>query len=369
MPITWRNVDAPSFTGVQQGLEAAGQSFQRALGTLGGMAEQQRDLNIQEQQKQRSDQTQAAIEALSAAAQDVESYDKLNFADTVKQFGDINREKAFKFYEGLEDDLYKDQKQKLEFNRLANQADKEEYLNSATTAITDAYAKGFSSEEIKKTILPNLAKGKYSSDVYGVFNRLDKERNSLTVQQQRQYDFLNQEADSNYANVVGSLDAEQQQVTQQYPVDDTLTPKQEVQSISETKSYMSKVAPKEGLVRWGTRGGGEGIYLHEVLDEDIKRATRKIKAQLPEDQRSGYELNPQAIQMAVEAMPISEDGEMDTSKLYDTILDYERRIRQNERNRTTRAALIADIVKRKQDAAKQHRDTLYSNMQSVKNLF
>ena len=58
MAITWKNIEAPDFRGAQFGLSEASKLIGGAIDTVGALANQQRQFNINEQQQQEGKQQQ-----------------------------------------------------------------------------------------------------------------------------------------------------------------------------------------------------------------------------------------------------------------------------------------------------------------------
>lgn len=80
MPITWRNVDAPSFRDSMLGVTQAGDSFSKALSSLGALAGQQTARNQGEIDQARTDATNQAI-ANIGGIQDYNTYRDTNVSD------------------------------------------------------------------------------------------------------------------------------------------------------------------------------------------------------------------------------------------------------------------------------------------------
>lgn len=411
MAITWRNIGSADFGTSVSAFNAAGNSFDKAISGLQGVAQEQRDMNIFGEQKERSENTQAAIEALKAAAPDMESYKALEFDKTVNPFGkNIDRAAVFKYYEQLDDDLMKNQRDAIglekdrvdlergkigiEGDKLANEAKRlgmkatkqgmahaarrmaredQQYkdsqdLNAATAQLTSYLAKGGNMEDAKEKLIPELLTNLSAAGVAS-FNQLasglDKSMQDMTVRQKEDLGYLNQATKLEYDNTIAGLNAEESSIMEQYPVDKGLTPVTEVKTLADTMAYATKVAPKAGYGRWGTHAGGEGIYLQERIQEVYDKANAQMKAA---DKIGNYELPVQAIQMAVESMPVSEDREMDTSLLMQRTLEYATRMRKSDLNAQKQRELRADISARRKKADEVYLDTIKSNPTSIRNL-
>ncbi|MGL4252882.1 MAG: hypothetical protein ACRCR2_02315 [Fusobacteriaceae bacterium] len=411
MAITWRNIGSADFGTSVSAFNTAGNSFDKAISSLQGIAQDQRDMNIFGEQKERGENTQAAIEALKAAAPDMESYKALEFDKTVNPFGqNIDRAAVFKYYEQLDDDLMKNQKDAIglekdrvdlergkigiEGDKLANEAKRlgmkatkqgmahaakrmaredQQYkdsqdLNAATAQLTSYLAKGGNMEDAKEKLIPDLLTNLSATGVAS-FNQLasnlDKSMQDMTVRQKEDLGYLNQATKLEYDNTIAKLNAEESTVMEQYPVDKGLTPINETKTLSDTMAYATKVAPPEGVFSLNTEGGSGGKKLQKRIQDVFDQVNERMKAA---DKIGNYELPVQAIQMAVESMPVTEGKEMDTSLLMQRTLEYATRMRKSELNAQKQAELRGDISRRRKEADERFLDTIKGNPEAIRNL-
>jgi len=383
MAITWRNIDAPNFSGAQQGIAAASNTFDKAVSGLADIGQRQQDIATANAATQSTNALTNLKSNILEGTQTSEQFDAFDFAGVAAQQQGLSakdKSAAFDYFAGREQDVLNQEAKELgmqsdklniksQQNALAKEAkqlDKDRYLESAQLRITGMLQDGMTMEQIKSSMGDELAKGKYATDVYSYMDKVDKARSGLTFQQQKQADHLNLVAKTNYESGIADLDMRAKNLDQLYPVDQKLTPTMEVKSLSDTLRYAATNAPEQGWYpSWDSRAGAEGEELRDYINEDIEDVTESMQTLLKDPK---YTIPPQAIQLAVEAMGIDDSKEMNTDTLKLTILDYAKRMRQNDVNIKKKMEANTKIRDDKKALTKTYQDTSFNIYDNVKNL-
>lgn len=142
MAITWKTIAAPDFSSSSGMLARAGNAFESALQSVGGIVKQQEGIIADE----RAQNTQQAIEQI-AGIKNIEDYNNTSMNDLVMKFGtNINREEVFNAFESRDDEIYKEQGEA--YNRLI-QTDTRTTLNNLDAYISEGMTSGKTQEELK----------------------------------------------------------------------------------------------------------------------------------------------------------------------------------------------------------------------------
>lgn len=308
MAITWRNIDSPDFRGAQAGIESASRMIGGALGSLGQMANQQRQFNINEEQMQR----QTVLEGLERT-KDIDTNAALD------QIIGITDMSAYEKTD-LRDILSKN-------------------INADRKAVRDAF----------------LAQEK----------RI-RERQELTPNQRLEWDLGRDIINSEFQAQLDALNMQKQQVVDTIPIDETLTPTQEVSSLADVQKYINQNVSDE----WKWFG-----WLGKEMDREkaskefpklIRQAHEEILANIPENQRSAYrEINPVAAQKAVESM-LMQGERINFEKLGSTYQEFYERLRKNDINRSRRNLAEQDLIQRSNALRQKQQDAQLKLLENLR---
>ncbi|AGI61806.1 hypothetical protein JA1_0054 [Vibrio phage JA-1] len=348
MAITWRNIDAPSFGGVQQGLADAGESFDRAFQGLTNIGSAQRTANIaeedritkeaqeaelklkQEEEKTIADNTQRALEAIRGI-KTIEQYQNTSFDDLLLKYGDkVNRSELFKAFDYQDDLIYADKDKQLDRtikleqrnDMLARKALDNDIKSTATTVdafISEGLLGGKSQEEIRQGV-EALIQGKpievKSAIRTNAMNQLQY-MNQLTPEGKVLFDTGIQGIESAFQveqqNLLDSA-AQQEAIIQKDPLKDTTN----LRSQLTLSQYINKFAPDKASLSWPDFLGGE--YEGEDItnkfddlknDKDVLKEVRNglIALGIPEAEAKKYNRIPDdVVTHLVMSAPVTADG-------------------------------------------------------------
>ncbi|AJF40733.1 hypothetical protein AVV30_gp075 [Vibrio phage phi 1] len=348
MAITWRNIDAPSFGGVQQGLANAGESFDRAIQGLTNIGSAQRAVNIaeedritkeaeevelklkQEEEKTIADNTQRALEAIRGI-KTIEQYQNTSFDDLLLKYGDkVNRSELFKAFDYQDDLIYADKDKQLDRtikleqrnDMLARKALDNDIKSTATTVdafISEGLLGGKSQEEIRQGV-EALIQGKPIEVKAAVRNNAMGQlqyMNQLTPEGKVLFDIGIQGIESAFQveqqNLLDSA-AQQEAIIQKDPLKDTTN----LRSQLTLSQYIAKFAPERLDLSapdwWGGEYEGEDItnkFEDLKTDKGILKEVRKglIALGIPESEAKKYNRIPDdVITHLVMSAPVTTDG-------------------------------------------------------------
>lgn len=142
MPITWKTVAAPDFSSASGMLARAGNAFENALQSVGGIVKQQEGIIADE----RAQNTQQAIEQI-AGLKNIEDYNNTTLDSLIGKYGsNINREEVFNAFEARDDQIYAEQGEA--YNRMI-QTDTRTTLNNVDAYISEGLMGKKTQEELK----------------------------------------------------------------------------------------------------------------------------------------------------------------------------------------------------------------------------
>ena len=425
MPITWRNIEAPDFRGVQQGMAAAGQGLQDALGNLGAIANTQRDQMIANTVKQRGLNTQAALEAITQATPTLDAWGNVNFDETVGQFGDINRADVWSAFQNRDDILRQEaldnlnltakqqaidiadaqegragekhtselataalgrqttrQNQNIKLTQEAERLDLKSAKDEFNTSMVDYLSKGGTIEDFRTKVMPGLmqdAEGKptkltkYATELETELANYDTKVSNLTTRQRAEADFITQNATEQHNIELATLDNQEQTFNAANPVAPLPTPSQEISTLGEVYNYIGKVAPEQGwwYPSWDGRGGAEGQELVNIIKKDVRDVSGDVYTELSKegfDLPKNYTLPPEVVQAAVESMQVGDDKEMNTEQFKQVLLDFGKIHFKNQINIDKQAENRKNNAEKRANLSKSFRETIYNTPDVVRNL-
>lgn len=281
MPITWRNIEAPDFRGAQAGIESASRMIGGALGSLGQLANQQRQLNIAEAQ---------GLQQM--AAEDQQRTKDIDTQAALDQIASITNM-----------DVYKD------------------------TDLRDIIGKNIN------------ANRKEVRDAFLAQERRIRDRQELTPDQRLEWDLARDVINSEMGSQMDLLNQQKISLGQQFPTDDTLTPATEVRSLADSIQYINKNVDDALFdFTWNDKGLSREKAVSRFKElTDV--AHKEFVKNLPPEKRQFYsQPNAQAAQLALESMFMAGDNEINLDQYVPTYLNYVSRLMQNDVNRRKKEA-------------------------------
>lgn len=279
MTITWKNIEAPDFRGAQFGLSEASRLIGGAIDTVGALANQQRQFNINEEQQQAS-----IVGELQRIGKDVDTQAALD--------------------------------------QIAGITDMGKYRDTELSNIIAKNARG-DRKEIRDAFLAQ--------------EKRIRNMQELTPDQRMEWDLAQKFINTDASNQIEQLNQMKAQAFDRFGVDETLVPSQEVRSLADVQQYLNKNVSDD----WKFFGWFNEAYNRtdatEELPKVIQKAHEDMLAKIPEDQRSAYrEIDPTAAQLAVESALLNDDGRISLSRIAENYIDYVRRLEKNKVNRAQR---------------------------------
>lgn len=283
MTITWKNIEAPDFRGAQFGLSEASKLIGGAIDTVGALANQQRQFNINEAQQQA-----ALIGEMQKIGKDVDTQAALD--------------------------------------QIAGITDMGKYRDTELQSIIAKNARG-DRKEIRDAFLAQ--------------EKRIRNMQELTPDQRMEWDLAQKFITTDAANQIGQLNQMKAQAFDRFAVDESLVPSQEVRSLADIQQYLNKNVSDDWILL-GSWDWARGKELNRTdatkkLPEIFREAHNQLLKNVPENERDRYsDINATAAQLAVEAALLNHNGRISLDNIAENYIDYVRRLEKNKINRAQR---------------------------------
>lgn len=321
MAITWRNIDAPDLRGVSSLMGQAGDAFSGALDSLSNLGNQQRNVNIAQQEQRTDENTQQALEAIKNIGT-IEQYQNTSFPDLVAKYGnEINREELFKAFDARDEQIYEEK------DFLAKRALNDDIRNTNTTVdsfISEGLLGGKTQEELKQGVealiadKPTAVKAAAREAMLSQFEY----SNQLTPEGQMLYDNAIKTVDSEYqvqeSNLLDAA-AEQQAIIDRDPLKGTT----DLRSEMTWNEYVNKYAPDQFELDWNKYEGDDidDLVSEARKDKGLLNQVKRRIAGTDANKLSGYTIPEDVIAHVIMSARRTTDNKLLLGDFEDRVVD------------------------------------------------